>query len=127
MRAPNNKTIIATPLANCWQEGPIVCIDNLNCSRNSDNALVHYKILSESFPNSGCWLKKFPECEAFPMEVREIAAKILQAKCEKLAIIAPPVSVSALTRSYAGAKDKGVEIKFFAEESDARRWLNIKC
>jgi hypothetical protein len=128
MEAPLDKTIVITPLANCWREGRFVCIENLNCDRNVDNVRIHYKILEEAFPDtSACWLKKFPDCEAFPFAVRELAAQMVPRRCEAVAIVAPSASIPALRLSYSLVKVEGVKLELFHKEHDARRWLNLQC
>ena len=125
MRPPKNTTVIATPLANCWREGSVLYIDNLNCERTADSTTLHYQIISNIVRDAKLrWLKQFPECPPFPPVVRNLAAEVIPQRCEALAILAPSSGLSALRRSYDPIKMQGVPVAFFDDEKAARAWLD---
>ena len=124
MKAPPGTTIIATPLANCWLERQMICVDNVNCDRTPGNVSVHYKILEGiAGRKKMCWLKSFPGRVEFDSAVRSLAATMLPQICEALAIVASPGAADTISHSYSGLRKLGVPVEVFQHEDAARRWL----
>lgn len=128
MKPPKDTTIIATPLANCWLESRLMCVDNVNCDRTTVNVDLHYKIL-KGIVGAGkiCWLKRFPACDRFNTAVRRLAATSLPGMCGALAIVTTKDSEPALVESYKELKRKGVPVEVFTQEREARNWLLKNC
>ena len=128
MQPPGGTTVIATPLANCWLEKKLMCVQNVNCDRTQFNVKTHYKILQGIVGlKKLCWLKSFPTCEAFDSGVRQLAAISLPAMCEALAILTTREANEALSLSYQQLQKKGVPVKVFYNEQEARHWLLARC
>src|SRR4051812_47362518 len=120
MKPPEHATVVATPVANCWLEGDVLCVDNLNCRRTVHNAAVHYKIVESLIGSRKVpILKEFPYCELFSAEARELAVRRLAPHCRALAIITLPSGVEALAASFSHLSQAGVPVKVFVKEVEA--------
>lgn len=128
MKPPTNASIVATPLANCWFENKLLCVDNLNCERTLQKTKQHYKIVEQlARDEQHCILKAFPRCDKFPVASRVVSAFHLVEICRALAIVAPPESWEALRLSFKPTKRVGVPVELFSDEQQARSWLIRMC
>lgn len=124
MKEPGNSELIATPLANCWLDGDVLCVKNINCDRTLDNVELHYKILRSALGQKAHpWLKEFPTCPTFDKRARLLAAANLPFHCQALAVVVPAEAVNSMNASFKEVKQAGVPVKVFANEKDARNWL----
>ena len=128
MKPPAGTTVIATPLANCWLDSQLICVDNVNCDRSAGNVTIHYKILQGIVgKRKACWLKSYPTCEEFNAAVNRMAAVTLPEMCQAMAIVTTSEATMALTRSYRALNKTGVPVEVFENEEDARKWLTMRC
>src|SRR5690349_13643760 len=126
MKPPQSVNIVVTPVANCWLEGELLCVDNLNCRRTLENTADHYEILSSMIGSRKlAVLKEFPYCETFSAAAQVLAVTKLAPHCAALAIVTLPASVHSLVQSFRFFVKAGVPVKVFVQESEARRWLYL--
>jgi hypothetical protein len=129
MRAPLNVAHIETPLATCWIEEGVLCVNPKNVDRDGEGVRRHYEILHPHLNSKRlCWLIDLGSvCKNFDIDARRMIEKELPLLCTALAIIADTPCAKMVANYFHTIRHYEVPVEVFANEKSAREWLSTIC
>lgn len=112
-----------TPLATCWFDKQLLCIDIKNVERTGKNTRDHYWILKSMIRKKVCWLVDIQACVHYEIDSTITIQKEMPEICKALALIADTDCQREVAAGLEVLKEQGVPVRVFETEKEARRWL----
>lgn len=123
MKPPKSAETFETPLAICWLDNGLLCVDTKNVERTEENTKEHYKIIKSRIKKKVCWLVDITICVNFQRASRLVIEEELPSACTAIALVAQRPCERLVAHFLLGAKKHGVPAEIFKTQKEARAWL----